>query len=388
MGRLIGKVAKVNPILPANVKVTASYILIPLRNFLGVRRPRSMDMSGFGACRALRSSRSSIAVSTLVILAGISMCGSGCTPPDKKASPREKITIAYTAAFDAVLVHIAFAKGFFAEEGLDAIPQPHAFGKPALESVLEGKADLATVGDTPFVFAVMNGKQITTIATILASNRNNAIIARKDRGIAKPSDLLGKKIGVTFGTTGDFFLYSFLRFHGIDEKQVRRIDMKPGDMVEALGAGKVDAVSAWSPFQQLIQKNLGTNGVVFSAEKVYTETFCIAATQEYVNRNPETIKKVLRTLIKAESFVNRHPEEARRLVVEFTKADKAILRDAWDVFTFSVALDQSLLVDFEEQTRWVLRNRLTTRQDMPNYLDFIYDNALRSVKPPAVSIVR
>jgi NitT/TauT family transport system substrate-binding protein len=53
-----------------------------------------------------------------------------------------------------------------------------------------------------------------------------------------------------------------------------------------------------------------------------------------------------------------------------------------------VALDQSLLVDFEEQTRWVLRNRLTTRQDMPNYLDFIYDNALRSVNPAAVSIVR
>ena len=316
------------------------------------------------------------------------MFGSGCTPPEKKAGPREKVTIAYTAAFDAILVHIAFAKGFFTEEGLDAIPQPHAFGKPALESVLEGKADLAAVGDTPFVFAVMNGKQITTIATILASNGNNAIIARKDRGIAKPSDLAGKKIGVTFGTTGDFFLYSFLRFHGIDEKQVRRIDMKPGDLAEALGAEKVDAVSAWSPFHQLIQKNLGTNSVVFSAETFYTESFCIAATQEYVNRNPETIKKVLRALVKAENLVRQHPEESQRLVVEFTKADKAILKDAWDVFTFSVALDQSLLVDFEDQTRWVLRNRLTTRRDMPNYLDFIYDNALRSVKPAAVSIVR
>ena len=177
-------------------------------------------MSGMDARCALRISGSRFAVSILVILAVIALFGIGCTQRDKKAGPREKITIAYTSAFDAVLVHIAFAKGFFAEEGLDAIPQPYAFGKLALESVLEGKADLAAVGDTPFVFAVMNGKKITTIATILASNRNNAIVARKDRGIAKPSDLLGKKIGVTFGTTGDFFLYSFLRFHGIDEKQV------------------------------------------------------------------------------------------------------------------------------------------------------------------------
>ena len=129
-------------------------------------------------------------------------------------------------------------------------------------------------------------------------------------------------------------------------------------------------------------------GSFFPRKEVYTESFCIAAMQEYVNRNPEVVKKVLRALIKAESFANRYPEESQRLVVDFTKADKAILKDAWDVFTFGVALDQSLLVDFEDQTRWVLRNRLTTIRDMPNYLDFIYDNALRSVKPAAVSIVR
>lgn len=335
-----------------------------------------------------RPSTSRFAGFTLVMLAVIAGSASGCKPPERQAGSREKITIAYTAAFDAVLVHIAFAKGFFAEEGLDATPQPHAFGKLALESVMEGKADLASVGDTPFVFAALNDRKITTFATILTSNRNNAIVARQDRGIAKPSDLLGKKIGVTFGTTGDFFLYSLLLFHGIDEKQIRRIDMNPGDMAEALGAGKVDAVSTWSPFRQQIRKKLGSNGVAFSEEAVYTESFCIAAMQAYVNRNPEAVKKVLRALIKAETFVKQHPGESQRLVAEFTKADKAILKDAWDVFTFEVGLDQGLLVNFEDQTRWVIKNRLAARADMPNYLDFIYDNALRSVEPEAVRIVR
>lgn len=334
------------------------------------------------------SSRSRSPVVILVALAVIVWSVIGCKPPDKQAGLREKITFAYTTAPDAVLVHIAFAKGFFAEEGLDATPQPHAFGKLALESVVEGKADLAAVGDTPFVFAVMNGRKITTFATILTSNRNNAIVARQDRGIVKPSDLLGKKIGVTFGTTSDFFNYSFLLFHGIHEKQVRRISMSPGDMDEALSTGKVDVVSTWSPFRQQMQKKLGSNGVTFFGETLYTETFCVAAPQEYAGKNPETLKKVLRALIKAETFVKQHPEESRRLVTEFTKTDKAIIEDTWDVFTFEVALDQGLLVNFEDQTRWVIKNRLATRTDMPNYLDFIYDNALRSVKPEAVRIVR
>jgi ABC-type nitrate/sulfonate/bicarbonate transport system substrate-binding protein len=337
----------------------------------------------------MRPSTSRSAVSTLVILAVIAWSAGGCKPPAKQAGPREKVTVAYsTGGTGACLVHIAFAKGYFAEEGLDAVPQPHAFGKLTLDAVNAGKADLATVADTPFVLSVMNGKKIAALAVIGASNRNEAIVAKRDRGIARTGDLLGKKIGVTPGTAGDFFYYSFLLFHGIDEKQVRRIDMNPDEMAEALRTGRVDAVSTWSSVQQQLQGKFGDNAVTFFGEALYTETFCVVSTQEYANRNPEAVKKVLRALIKAETFVKRYPEESRRLVAEFTKTDKAAIEDMWDVFTFKVVLDQALLVNFENQTRWVMKKRLTTRTDMPNYLDFIYDNALRSVHPAAVRIVR
>lgn len=337
----------------------------------------------------MRPSTSRFAVSTLVIIGLIAWSASGCKPAaDKQAGPREKITIACIPSPNTALMLIAFANGYFPEEGLDATLQTHSLGKLALDAIIEGKADLATVGDTPFVFAVMNGRKITTIAVIQSSNRNDAILARKDRGIARPGDLQGKKIGVTPGTTSDFFAYSFLRFHGISEKQVRRIVLNPGDMAEALGSGKVDAVITWNPHFNLLQKQLGSNGVVFFGEEFYTEFFCVAAMQDSVNRNPETVKKVLRALIKAETFVKRYPEESRRLVVEFTKMDKAVLEGSWDAITFQVNLDQALLVDFESQARWVMKNRLAARTDMPNYLDFIYDDALRSVKPEAARIVR
>ena len=335
-----------------------------------------------------RPSTSRFTVFTLVMLAVIAWSANGCKPSDKQAGSREKITFAYSGSPNATLVHIAFAKGYFAEEGLDATPQPHAFGKLALNAAIEGKADFAASADTPIVLAVMNGKKITTLAVIQTANRNEAIVARQDRGIARPGDFLGKKIGVTFGTTSDFFAYSFLLFHGIDEKQVRRIGMNPDDMAEALSSGRVDAVSTWNPFLRELQKKLGSKGVIFFGETIYTETICVAATQEYVKKHPETIKKVLRALIKAETFVKQRPKESQRLVAEFTKTDKTVLEDTWDVSTFKVALDQALLVNFEDQARWVMRNRLATRTDMPNYLDFIYDYGLRSVKPEAVRIVR
>jgi hypothetical protein len=53
-----------------------------------------------------------------------------------------------------------------------------------------------------------------------------------------------------------------------------------------------------------------------------------------------------------------------------------------------VTLDQAFLVDIEDQTRWALRNRLTARRKMPNYLDFVNIDGLLAVKPEAARIVR
>lgn len=323
----------------------------------------------------------------LTAIAFIALTINGCQP-QKQAAPPEKITIAYSTVSNAILVYIAFAKDYFKEEGLEATPQPHPFGKPALQAVIEGKADIATVGDTPIVFAVLNGKKILTLAVIQTSNKNEAIVARRDQGIAQPSNLKGKKIGLTLGTTGDFFADSFLLTHGIDKKNVKIIDMKPDEMATALTTGKVDAVSTWNPTLIQLKKKLGSKGIIFSGESLYTEIFCVVAGQEYVKKNPAAIKKLLRALLKAETFVQQHPEESRRLVAEFIKTDKVILDETWDIFTFRVTLDQALLVDLEDQTRWAIKHRLAARRDMPNYLDFIYVDGLQTVKPAAVRMIR
>jgi NitT/TauT family transport system substrate-binding protein len=311
-----------------------------------------------------------------------------CDKQPKTSGPPEKITIAYSTAVNAILVYIAFAKGYFAEEGLDATPQPHPFGKPALNAVVEGKADLATVADTPIVLAVMNGKLITTLAVIQTSNRDEAIVARLDLGITKPADLKGKKIGVTLGTTSDFFADVFLLAYGIEKEKDKIIDMKPDEMPAALGAGRVDAVSTFNPTLNKLKKAMGSKGIVFFGESIYTENICVVAMQDYVKKHPETIKKVLRALIRAETFVHQNPAEARRLAAGFIKLDKALMDELWPIFTTRVALGQALLVDLEEQTRWVLKKGSTIRRDMPNYLDFIYIDGLLAVKPEAVRILR
>jgi ABC-type nitrate/sulfonate/bicarbonate transport system substrate-binding protein len=204
----------------------------------------------------------------------------------------------------------------------------------------------------------------------------------------KPVDLKGKRIGVTLGTNADFFAYSFLLSHGIGMEKVKIVNLKPDEMADAMADGRVDAVSAFNPALKLLEKKLGMKGITFFAESVYTETFCVIAEQDYVKAHPETIKKVLRALIRAESFIQQHPAEAKLVVTDFIKIDPVYLDEIWDIFTLRVTLDQALLVSLEDQTRWALKQRLTRVRQMPNYLDYIYLKGLEAVKPEAVRIIR
>ncbi|MBI3902680.1 MAG: ABC transporter substrate-binding protein [Nitrosomonadales bacterium] len=325
---------------------------------------------------------------TLFALALISLLAACQKSPQQNAEPPRKITVAYTWQPQSTLVHVAVAKGYFAEEGLAAQPLMHTYGKAALQSVIEGKADFATVAETPVMFNILKGEKIFVIANIEASSMNNAIVARKDAGISKPGDLKGKRIAYTPGTTSEFFLDSLLTANGLTRKETQPVSLKPEEFQEAILAKNVDAVSTWNYPLTQIKQQLGTNGMIFFDREIYTETFNIAARQDFIRNNPETAKRFLRALIKAENFVAENPEEAQAIMAAATKIDRSLIHEVWNAFNYHVVLDQTLLITLEDEARWAMRNKLTDRTDMPDFSCCIYPDSLRAVKPEAIRMNR
>ncbi len=312
-----------------------------------------------------------------------------CTRSDQQStSAQKKITIAYSATPESALAQVAQVQGYYLQEGLDAVSQMYPYGKIALQAVIEGKADFATVAETPVMFAIMRGEKISIIATIVTSRKNNVIIARRDKGIFAPRDLKGRKIAATFGTISEFFMDAFLVTQGISRKDMKVINLGPEEQREAITRGDVDAISTFIPFTFDVQKQLGDAGITFHNEEIYMQTFNIVATQEYVRMNPRKVKKMLEALVKAEEFVRTHQEEAKKIVANFSRLDMAIINGVWADENFEVTLDQSLLLAMEDESQWAIKSRLIGQTRMPNYLEFIYRDGLESVKPKAVRILR
>ena len=329
--------------------------------------------------------KTSLAILFIAALAG---CQKTPATGDEQqgAAPAQKITVAYTYQPQSTLVHVAVAKGYFAEEGLDVQPLMHTYGKVALQSVLDDKADFATVAETPVMFAVLKDEKIFVIANIEASTMNNAIVARKDAGISTPADLKGKRVAFTPGTTSDFFLDSLLTANGLMRKDIQPVALKPEEFQDAIMAKKIDAASTWNYPLTQIKRQLGADGTIIYDREIYTETFNIAARQDFVRKNPETVKRFLRALIKAEDFVAKNPDAAQSIMSAATDIDVGLIREVWNAFNYHVVLDQTLLITLEDEARWAMRNKLTDRTDMPDYLSFIHFDSLGEVKPEAIKM--
>ncbi|HMK56742.1 MAG TPA: NrtA/SsuA/CpmA family ABC transporter substrate-binding protein [Dissulfurispiraceae bacterium] len=328
------------------------------------------------------------AVSALASIALVAFMPA-CSRTDPKApAPSDQVTIASTILPDSALVQVANAKGYYAAEGLAATLQTHQIGKQALQSVLDGKADFATVAEAPVLLSIMKGEKICIIATIDTSHRNMAILARKDRGIKTLEDLKGRKIATTPRTIADFFLYSILTINGVSQRSVTTVNLAPEKVLEALLSGDVDAATLWNPLLVHAQKKLGEAGTTFYGEDLYTQFFVVVARQVTIRDNPDKVRKVLRALIKAEEFIRSNPVEAQGIVAEYSNTEKALVSETWAANNFRVSLDQTLVLALEDESRWAINNGLTRATEMPNYLDFIYFDGLKSVNPDAVRILR
>jgi len=322
-----------------------------------------------------------------VIVIAVGYLGTRSQPPTQNSST-EKLSFAIPLTPHAALLYIAAAKEYFVDEGLDVTVTPTIHGKAAIELVVQGKADLGAASDVVFVLSAAKAGGLGIAANMLNAARDLAVVARRDRGITAPSDLAGKRVGVTLGAAGEYFLWAFLIRHKLSPDSVTLVDMSPAQITVGIAAGTIDATSTWQPNVLDAQLALGNNAVTFYEPLAYAETFNVVAPDNFLKAHSKAIEKLVRAILKAEQFNRAHPEEALQLVAERLKIDVKSISPAWRVFTFEVGLQQSQLTTMEEEARWAIARGYLEQGPIPNFLANLYVDALLAVRPERMTVIQ
>jgi len=306
---------------------------------------------------------------------------------DARSTPDDHLTIAVSSTPHAALLHLAAAKGYFAEEGLDVVTTPVSHGKAALELLTQGKVDLAAAAEVPFVISVLQGEEFAIVASVASVATEMALVARRDRGITVPGDLAGKKVGVTSGTSGEYFLWALLIRHKVAPELVTMVDLPPGQLVAALETGSVDAVSTWQPVRQSAEAALADKGLTLAEPDAYTVTHVLVGRAQTLKQRPATMRKVVKALLKAEAFVRDEPGAALALISDRLKLAPDRLQPTWKELDLRVDLLQHQLVTLEDEARWVMARGYAKDGPIPNFLANMSLDALSAVRPERVTVV-
>lgn len=307
--------------------------------------------------------------------------------PPRPFAASERLTLAVPAAPHAALLHLAAAKGLFADEGLEVQIVSVSHGKVALELLAAGKADLAAAAELPFVVEVMNGQPLAIVASVASATSEMAVIARRDRGIQRPGDLSGKRVGVTRGTSGEYFLWAFLIRHKLALDAITVIDLPPDQLDKQLANGVLDAIAAWQPTRFRAETALGAGAITLTEPSAYTASYVVAGQVGYLRQHPQAIEKLLRALLKAEDSLQAEPLRAQQMVADRLGVAAAALQSSWRDQAFRVDLLQPLLITLEDEARWAMARGHAPKGAVPNFLPHLYLDALLAVRPVRVTVV-
>jgi len=284
-------------------------------------------------------------------------------------------------------IYVASEKGFWKEEGLDVDLKPFTMGRLCMDAVLGGRADAGFVAELPPVLVAFKDQPFRLVAAMESDLNSMKVLVRKDRGITKPSDLVGKKVACSLGTTSDYFLSTFLQAKGVDRKQLKVMNLSATDMVTAIVQGEVEAIFTWEPPITNAKGMLGDKAEVWFGGGIYRNVIFLGIMEDYIKNNPKVVKGLLKGLIKAEEFIKQKPDEAIRITSPRVNMNREALKGIWEYNEFRICLEKKYLDLMNGEARWAIETGIApSGSKMPDIRKLFYTDILKAIDPSRVDM--
>lgn len=257
-----------------------------------------------GACAPIQTSSGQAGVAT------------PATPADSPGAPLTQVTVAmgYIPNVQFAPFYIADKKGYFKAEGLN-VKYDWGFEVDGVKLVGAGQIDFAIVGGDQIIQARAQGIPIVYVA-----NWYNAfpieIVSLKDKNIAAPKDLIGKKVGMPCLCGATYTAWrSLLYTQKIDPASVNVQDIG-FTQVQALAQGTVDAAGVYAN-NEPVQLELAGKEINEIKTWEYTQLVGngVATNEDTVSKRPDLVRRFVRALLRGISDSIDDPGSALQISV-------------------------------------------------------------------------
>lgn len=190
-------------------------------------------------------------------------------------------------------------------------------GPESIQLTATGEIDFGYAFNGAFVRSASKNVELVSVIGAYGSDDVTFVgaYALEKSNINNPKDLIGKKVGVNIlGAHQEFAVIECLRQAGLTEdeiKQVQLVTIPTSNAEQALRAGQIDVILLWSPWKDLALERGGLKQL-FTDTEVFGFHFTAGNyffSKEFVEQNPETVKKFVEGVAKAIEWTRTTPRE-------------------------------------------------------------------------------
>jgi ABC-type nitrate/sulfonate/bicarbonate transport system substrate-binding protein len=210
-------------------------------------------------------------------------------------------------------VYVAREKGYFDAQALD-VEIRHAQSGEHLQLVLAGEVQFTTANAAQVVQRNDQGLPVVSIALVgQKSEQGYAVLASS--GITSVRDWAGKTFGYKGTEPAEFF--ALARAAGLDPERVNRV--RVGFDPRILSEGQVDILAVFFSNEPDTLARLGHPTRVFDPNDYGVQSLGLAyvATKDYLAKDPGTVQRFLKAVLKGIDYANQNREEALEIVMKF-----------------------------------------------------------------------
>jgi NitT/TauT family transport system substrate-binding protein len=211
---------------------------------------------------------------------------------------------------------LAEVKGYWKSEGLEVSVDRGSGSQTSIQRVVAGTHDIAyaDVGTIVKWNAENPGKEMT-IVYVAEDGFPLGAYSLKSRGLTKPKDLEGKKLGAPPFDGGRQMFPAFAKVNGIDTSKITWLSMDANLREQMLVKGEVDAITGFITSAVPSLNALGVKSADIAVMRYDAFGFdgfgnAVFASKDYVEKNPKTVAAFVRGVNKAMKEMVADPKAA------------------------------------------------------------------------------
>jgi NitT/TauT family transport system substrate-binding protein len=253
------------------------------------------------------------------------------------AQSLEKVRIGMPSlSLSFIAPQVAYARGFFREEGIDAeiIRIATNIGIVAVTTKEIGYTTAVGAG----LRSAVRGLPLKVV--VYFNGRPLHVLVAKPEIKSLP-ELRRKVIGFAgYGDSTEFMLRAVLRQAGMDlEKDVQAFQVSgSGQRLQALLSGKLDAAIVPPPFN-FEAESKGFVRLMAAADVFETSVSGLALHNDTLRDKPAQVKRMLRALLKAQNFIRSNKAESVRVIANWLKLEPRIAQASYDIYVKGMSLN-------------------------------------------------